>query len=219
MEPQRISIFDLLSMLVENMDDMPSLEEEVGKETAEQMATYYAPIFKRELRTEAFLKTFQHCFTRETNLICREYPRPILCNSCCQLFIKNAQDAMKMILDDDVINTLNTVIIPRLNEVNVTTMLITENAPPNTNLDEVLLVLDIDMSHYDPPSKEALEQCQDYKYCKDEKEEEKCAICICELEEGEEVKKLTCGHIYHQDCINVWLKNNSTCPTCKHVLK
>lgn len=213
---QRISILDLLSMLQEYVENM---EEEVGKETAEQMATYYAPIFKRELRTESFLKTFQHCFTPDTNLICREYPRPIICNSCCQLFVKNAQDAMKTILDDEVIHTLNNVIIPRLHEVNDTTMLITENAPRNTNLDDVLLVLDIDISHYDPPSKEKLEQCADYKYKKGEKEDESCVICICDLEEEEEVKKLTCGHIFHQDCINQWLKNNSTCPTCKHSLK
>jgi hypothetical protein len=217
MEPQRISIFDLISMLVENMDNIP-MEEEVGKETAEQMATYYAPIFKRELRTESFLKIFQHCFTAETNLICREYPRPIICNSCCQLFIKNAQNAMKMILDDDVINTLNTVIIPRLHEVNDTTMLITENAPPNTNLDEVLLVLDIDMSHYDPPSKELMDKCEKYTYVKKDIDEG-CTICQCDLENGDDVHKLLCGHIFHQSCVGQWLMNHSTCPNCNFSLK
>ena len=59
------------------------------------------------------------------------------------MFVNNAQNAIKTILDDDLINVLNTIIIPRLNEVNETTMLISENAQSNVNLDEVLMVLDI----------------------------------------------------------------------------
>ena len=37
-----------------------NIREEEGKETAEQMATYYAPIFNRDLRTDAFMKIVLH---------------------------------------------------------------------------------------------------------------------------------------------------------------
>ena len=46
-------------------------------------------------------------------------------------------------------------------------------------------------------------------------EEEKCPICLTELEDGEEIKTLPCKHLFHPDCIDPWLHKNSTCPICK----
>jgi E3 ubiquitin-protein ligase ATL41 len=43
-----------------------------------------------------------------------------------------------------------------------------------------------------------------------------CAICLCELDEGEEVKLLpVCMHLFHKDCIKLWLEKNKTCPMCR----
>lgn len=66
---------------------------------------------------------------------------------------------------------------------------------------------------------EQLAQIEKKIFKKNEKqiigEEEKCAICITEFEEGEEVKNLSCNHMYHGTCIDTWLVQNSHCPVCK----
>lgn len=46
-------------------------------------------------------------------------------------------------------------------------------------------------------------------------EREKCAICLSEFEEGEDVKRLPCGHVFKAECVSRWLKVNKTCPMCK----
>ena len=42
-----------------------------------------------------------------------------------------------------------------------------------------------------------------------------CVICLEEFTSGEEVVKLTCGHLFHEECILGWLKINCTCPMCR----
>ncbi|XP_052186197.1 RING-H2 finger protein ATL64-like [Diospyros lotus] len=43
-----------------------------------------------------------------------------------------------------------------------------------------------------------------------------CAICLCEFEEGEELRALPeCGHSFHVACIDMWLYSHSTCPICR----
>jgi len=47
------------------------------------------------------------------------------------------------------------------------------------------------------------------------KEDANCAICLCEYEEGEDIRFLQCEHHFHSDCIMEWLVKNKTCPFCK----
>jgi hypothetical protein len=43
-----------------------------------------------------------------------------------------------------------------------------------------------------------------------------CSVCICEFEDGDELRTLQCGHVYHKECIDQWLSTLSTqCPMCK----
>ncbi|KAI9156725.1 hypothetical protein LWI28_011209 [Acer negundo] len=43
-----------------------------------------------------------------------------------------------------------------------------------------------------------------------------CAICLCEFEEGEELRTLPeCLHSYHVPCIDTWLHSHSNCPMCR----
>lgn len=42
--------------------------------------------------------------------------------------------------------------------------------------------------------------------------ENTCIICRDVMESG---KKLPCGHIFHLDCLRLWLQQQQTCPTCR----
>ncbi|EFC48235.1 predicted protein [Naegleria gruberi] len=44
-----------------------------------------------------------------------------------------------------------------------------------------------------------------------------CITCMCDFEEGDEVRWITkCAHIFHKNCIDNWLNNHSTCcPICR----
>ena len=52
------------------------------------------------------------------------------------------------------------------------------------------------------------------KYVKGE-EEDVCAVCLSELEEGEWLRMLACKHGFHSDCVDPWLIAEQTCPLCK----
>nr|5D0M_C Chain C, RING finger protein 165 [Homo sapiens] len=58
-----------------------------------------------------------------------------------------------------------------------------------------------------------------HKYKKDEGEEsdtdEKCTICLSMLEDGEDVRRLPCAHLFHQLCVDQWLAMSKKCPICR----
>lgn len=46
---------------------------------------------------------------------------------------------------------------------------------------------------------------------------ETCAVCLSAFEDGEEIRKLKCKHIFHKDCLDTWLQQDSaTCPLCRN---
>lgn len=42
-----------------------------------------------------------------------------------------------------------------------------------------------------------------------------CAICLDELADGSDVSILPCYHIFHPECIDMWLSRENLCPLCK----
>lgn len=48
--------------------------------------------------------------------------------------------------------------------------------------------------------------------------DDSCSVCLDEYEEGEQLLQLTCGHVFHRACINLWLKGNCVCPCCRWVV-
>ncbi|KAJ1485463.1 hypothetical protein T484DRAFT_2423632 [Baffinella frigidus] len=44
----------------------------------------------------------------------------------------------------------------------------------------------------------------------------KCAICLGEYEEGENVLTLPCLHRFHERCVTLWFKRATKCPLCKN---
>ncbi|KAG2702609.1 hypothetical protein I3843_06G091900 [Carya illinoinensis] len=47
-------------------------------------------------------------------------------------------------------------------------------------------------------------------------EEVECAVCLCKIEEGEEMRELRCDHLFHRECLDRWVGyNHKTCPLCR----
>eukprot|EP00977_Amphora_coffeiformis_P024531 scaffold16119_cov162-Amphora_coffeaeformis.AAC.8 len=49
----------------------------------------------------------------------------------------------------------------------------------------------------------------------DDQEEHECAICLGLLEAGDVVGDIPCGHLFHKDCLKVWIKRKTRCPLCQ----
>ncbi|KAL7572077.1 hypothetical protein ACA910_001721 [Epithemia clementina (nom. ined.)] len=41
-----------------------------------------------------------------------------------------------------------------------------------------------------------------------------CIICFQDIEDGERVGALPCTHVFHVECLKVWLKRRNACPMC-----
>ncbi|ETV80574.1 hypothetical protein H257_06109 [Aphanomyces astaci] len=43
---------------------------------------------------------------------------------------------------------------------------------------------------------------------------ERCAICLCDFTDSQELRVLPCFHTYHSWCIDKWLLGHAKCPVC-----
>ncbi|XP_057797063.1 RING-H2 finger protein ATL60-like [Salvia miltiorrhiza] len=44
-----------------------------------------------------------------------------------------------------------------------------------------------------------------------------CAVCLCEVCEGEKARILPkCSHGFHVECIDMWFESHATCPLCRN---
>ncbi|KAL9664832.1 hypothetical protein QQ045_020241 [Rhodiola kirilowii] len=58
-----------------------------------------------------------------------------------------------------------------------------------------------------------------YSAVKGWKEGLECAICLSDIEDDDMLRLLTvCCHVFHQKCIDMWLKTHTTCPICRSSL-
>eukprot|EP00741_Cyanophora_paradoxa_P025334 tig00000367_g24453.t1 len=46
------------------------------------------------------------------------------------------------------------------------------------------------------------------------KEDASCAICLGDYAAGEKIRTLPCLHVYHQECVDMWLLKKGLCPSC-----
>ncbi|UYI27072.1 RING-H2 finger protein ATL66 [Encephalitozoon cuniculi] len=42
-----------------------------------------------------------------------------------------------------------------------------------------------------------------------------CIICLEDFEDGGYVRSLDCGHAFHKECVDRWLRKNFVCPICR----
>lgn len=47
-----------------------------------------------------------------------------------------------------------------------------------------------------------------------------CSICLDDMQENVLVRKLSCNHIFHSNCVDQWLQQSerSTCPHCRQAV-
>lgn len=47
-----------------------------------------------------------------------------------------------------------------------------------------------------------------------------CAVCLCRIDDGEEIRRLRCSHVFHRVCLDRWIGHGQwTCPLCRNHLK
>ena len=46
----------------------------------------------------------------------------------------------------------------------------------------------------------------------------KCIICYEDFQEGDSVTTLPCAHVFHINCIEIWILQHGNCPVCKFVI-
>ncbi|TNV85863.1 hypothetical protein FGO68_gene2314 [Halteria grandinella] len=59
------------------------------------------------------------------------------------------------------------------------------------------------------------------KHCKkngNDLEPPSCTVCCDAISLGSKGMFMPCGHIYHPDCLQPWLKEHNTCPVCRYEL-
>lgn len=64
-----------------------------------------------------------------------------------------------------------------------------------------------------PASKEALKN--QVRSCPGQSEHS-CGICLDNFQESEKMTYMTCKHFFHSGCLDTWLKQSNTCPTCRY---
>ncbi|KAK4767586.1 hypothetical protein SAY86_015336 [Trapa natans] len=54
------------------------------------------------------------------------------------------------------------------------------------------------------------------KQSRDQDSYSECAVCLNEFQENEKLRAIpNCNHVFHIDCIDIWLQNNANCPLCR----
>ncbi|CAL5059131.1 unnamed protein product [Urochloa decumbens] len=47
-----------------------------------------------------------------------------------------------------------------------------------------------------------------------------CAVCLEDVRRGEAVRRMpACGHVFHKECVDMWLESHATCPLCRRELQ
>jgi len=129
-------------------------------------------------------------------------------NSRPQMMLQNLANRMMM---------LNEMMIP----VNIEQNVMNQVCPnPDTMSYEQLLELQEKIGFVDKGlKKEDVEKVPTIKYSKYKSSTDRCTVCQFEFDDGEILRKLNCGHLYHKGCVDDWLKKDKRCPVCKNEVK
>jgi E3 ubiquitin-protein ligase RNF115/126 len=71
-----------------------------------------------------------------------------------------------------------------------------------------------------PASERAINSLEKFVIENDIKEgETTCNVCLYDFEKGNNVIKMPCEHVFHEECVLTWLKMHNTCPVCRSELE
>ncbi|KAL7572130.1 hypothetical protein ACA910_001763 [Epithemia clementina (nom. ined.)] len=59
------------------------------------------------------------------------------------------------------------------------------------------------------------EESEVSQYDADEELGKTCAICLKVLQTGDCIGNITCGHLFHKECLKDWLRRKNRCPLCQ----
>lgn len=85
----------------------------------------------------------------------------------------------------------------------------------NENDYEMLLALDTDNYRHRGSSWESISQLPVTTLTSTDLTDEDCSICLETPVAGDFVRYLPCMHVFHQPCIDQWLRCQAVCPVCK----
>lgn len=76
-----------------------------------------------------------------------------------------------------------------------------------------------DFDHF--PIMEEMNNICYYEHTHDDSQEDvECSVCLCKIEEGDEIRVLRCQHMYHRHCLDKWVAfKNHTCPICRESIR
>nr|CAD1829762.1 unnamed protein product [Ananas comosus var. bracteatus] len=67
---------------------------------------------------------------------------------------------------------------------------------------------------------EVLSSSTIFAYSSSSQEKLDCVVCLSEMKDGENARRLSwCGHCFHAECVDEWLRSHSTCPLCRSSAK
>lgn len=52
----------------------------------------------------------------------------------------------------------------------------------------------------------------------EEEDKHECGICFDSIVNGQDIRLLKCGHMFHKKCIKSWFKRQRNCPFCRAVV-
>lgn len=112
--------------------------------------------------------------------------------------------------------TSRSYLIPLVMEVQLPTLYEREDREGDRDMIDVIVEQSMQQVATIPTSKEAIASLKKLKGSSDNvKNNERCSICLESFEEDDDVSRMPCDHIYHENCIVKWLKTNHTCPLCR----
>ena len=86
----------------------------------------------------------------------------------------------------------------------------------------ILMTFDLGSNRHPPASERAIQNLKTIEVKENNINEYKnitCNICLDTFEIGNILRILECNHEFHEKCIITWLKQNNTCPVCRHELE